>query len=214
MTDQRTFRGIDLISKIIEFIRMTPDPKEWNLSSLKSNPPRYILFQQINSLISAFLKKKTETPLLKDNPDLTIKSVLSGDFINQQKIEDYEKTYQFITHFVIEHGTRVYEPSTYGFSLYDLGSAFRFLIDYKRQLTSLIRFNSGWLAVSGRIDPLSFTMVLTNSISDNLYDKYSDLDKALELFTNPKGLSFTEEELIAKYNYPTENLFDVNFEWA
>ncbi|MGZ3834290.1 MAG: hypothetical protein ACXVB0_12255, partial [Mucilaginibacter sp.] len=78
----------------------------------------------------------------------------------------------------------------------------------KRQIRNLLTFNSGWLEASSTTS--LFSIFLTNSISNNLIGKYDELDKALELFINPKSLIFTEEELIAKFNFPTEDLSSID----
>jgi hypothetical protein len=54
--------------------------------------------------------------------------------------------------------------------------------------------------------------MLTNSISSNLKDKYNDLDRTLELFINPKELLFTEKELVEKFNFPTEDLHQIDMD--
>lgn len=61
--------------------------------------------------------------------------------------------------------------------------------------------------------PASFTIHITDSISNNLTNKYKDLDKALELIINPNELIFTKEELIVRFNYPIDNLVDVDYEY-
>jgi hypothetical protein len=87
---------------------------------------------------------------------------------------------------------------------------FQQLITYKKELRRLLEFNSGWVEASSMTS--RFSIYLTNSITNNLKDKYSELDKALELFVNPRKLSFTEEELITRYNFPTDNLNEVDME--
>ncbi|MEO6850293.1 MAG: hypothetical protein ABI203_06510, partial [Mucilaginibacter sp.] len=51
-----------------------------------------------------------------------------------------------------------------------------------------------------------FSIQLTNSISNNLIGRYNELDTVIGLFIDPKSLTFTEEELITRFSFPTENL--------
>jgi hypothetical protein len=54
--------------------------------------------------------------------------------------------------------------------------------------------------------------MLTNSISSNLENTFEELDQTLELFINPKKLQFTEQELIDKYNFPKEDLHQIDLD--
>jgi hypothetical protein len=54
MEKSKTYNGIDLLDKILEFVTMTPNEREWNYKSLNSNQPRQIRLKQINSLLKAF----------------------------------------------------------------------------------------------------------------------------------------------------------------
>jgi hypothetical protein len=84
------------------------------------------------------------------------------------------------------------------------------LVRYKRQLVELFKFNSGWIEASSYSS--RFSIYLTDSITQNLEGKLSVLDRALELFINPKELAFTEEELVVKYKFPTENLREIDID--
>ena len=61
---------------------------------------------------------------------------------------------------------------------------------------------------------IKFTYWITDSISNNLLEKCTDLNKALELILNPKGLTFTEDVLIKKYNYPVDNLKEIDLDFT
>jgi hypothetical protein len=209
MTDKNEYTAIDLLDKVFDFIEMTPIKSQWSVSALKSNPPRLIRFKQIESLLNAFLTTESKSSLIdnvksffssKDQP--SIPSFLSGDFIKHREPSDYVSTIKFIKDFVKNNGT--YFDETREISLRELAFIFPKLVDYRRQLRSLLTFNSGWLEASSTGS--QFSILVTNSISKNLVDKYSDLDKSLELLINPKGLRFTEIELINRFHYPTENL--------
>ena len=55
-----------------------------------------------------------------------------------------------------------------------------------------------------------FYVDLTDSISSNLINKYDDLDHALELIINPGKLVFIERKLVEKFNYPTDDLHQID----
>ena len=216
MAQSKIYKGVDLLDKIFEFIAMTPNSAEWKSEALKSNPPRYIRFRQIESLVRAFLGQKENVGFIgkikgifNNEEILTIQNVLSGDFINERTISDYAELIIFIKEFVKE------KESIFGaereLSLGMLVMPYQQLIKYKQQLVGLLNFNSGWLESSSVTS--RFSIYLTNSVSRNLTEKFGDLDMALELFVNPKRLIFTEDELKAKYRFPTENLSDIDIDF-
>ena len=216
MTENKTYKGLDLLEKIFEFTAMTPDANQWNVSSLKSNPPRQIRLRQIQSLINAFFEQETKANLIDktialfqgDKNSLTISSILSGDFIKNRSVEDYTELIDLMKDIVTQKEGDIREERP--MHVMRLVMPYQSLVRYKRQLVELLTFNSGWLEASSYTS--RFSIYLTDEITRNLERKYSVLDKALELYINPKGLAFSEEELIAKYKFPTENLREIDMD--
>ena len=212
-----TYSGINLLDKIFEFTEMTPNPIEWNLKSLKSNPPRQIRLRQIESLLTAFCTINTNKNLLSkaksiffDNHKITIKSFLQGDFIKTRSIDEYSELIHFVIDFVknrVGDADRKRE-----IRIEELAFIFPILVDFKKQIRSMLTFNSGWLEASSDIS--LFSIYLTNSIAKELVGKYSELDYVIERVINPKGLVFTEEEMIDKYNFPKEDLNEVDIDFT
>jgi hypothetical protein len=164
-------------------------------------------------LIDAFFPKKTNIVenikkrfILQNSSK--IKSFLIGDYLRNKSITEYSeivnyiKSYPNINDF---HFDKIKE-----IDLERLIWVYQLLIDYKRLIRRIMTFNSGWLEVSSRL--LIFSIDLTNNISENLAGKYDELDKSLELLINPLNLSFTEENLIANFKYPKDNLKDIEME--
>lgn len=211
-----TYSGINLLDKILEFTEMTPNSAEWNLKSLKANPPRQIRLRQIESLLTAFCAMSTNENLLSkaksvffDNHKITIPSFLRGDFIKIRSIDEYWEITQFIKDFV---KTRVGDADRKReIRIEELVFTFPILIDFKKQIRRMLTFNSGWSEASSDIS--LFSIYLTNSIAENLTGKYNELDWVIERFINPKGLIFTEEEMIDKYNFPKEDLNEVDMDF-
>jgi hypothetical protein len=209
MTKAKTYKGLDLLEKVFEFIAMTPDANQWHVSSLKENPSRQIRLRQIQSLINAFLQQETNANFFdktmaffqRDKNSLGISSVLSGDFIKNRGVEDYAKLIDLMQEIVSQKEGELQEERP--IHIMQLVMPYQRLVQYKRQLFELSMFNSGWFEISTFAS--RFSIYLTNEIIRNLEGRYSALDSVLELFINPKGLTFTEEELIGKYKFPTES---------
>lgn len=216
MTETKTYKGLDLLEKIFEFTAMTPDANQWNVSSLKSNPSRQIRLRQIQSLINAFFGQETKASFIDktialfqgDKNSFTISSILSGDFIKNRSIVDYTELIKLMQETVKQKEGDVQEERL--MHVMRLVMPYQRLVRYKRQLVELCTFNSGWLEASSYTS--RFSIYLTDAITQNLEGKYPGLDRALELFINPKGLTFSEEELVAKFRFPTENLQEIDME--
>lgn len=210
MTETKTYKGLDLLEKIFEFTAMTPDANQWKVSSLKANPPRQIRLRQIQSLINAFVGEETKVNFIEkikvliqgEKNIVAISSILSGDFIKVSSIEDYSELIELMKGIVIQKEGEINEERP--MHVTRLIMPYQSLVRYKRQLVELFTFNSGWLEASSYTS--RFSIYLTDAITLNLEEKYSLLDRALELFINPRGLIFTEEELVAKYNIQLRTL--------
>jgi hypothetical protein len=73
----------------------------------------------------------------------------------------------------------------------------------------LLDFNGGCYEASG----LSYFAIQLTSASAHSIDTH-DLDDVLECIVNPNALSFTEEELIANYQFPSEAEYrETQLEW-
>lgn len=208
-TSVKKYSAIDLLDKVFEFIEMTPNPNEWNLQALKSNPPRQIRFRQIDALFNAFFIEESNRDLLSKamskfskQRKISIESFLNGNFLKTRTIDSYSNLVEFIKDF-LETGTENIDQSK-EIRIEHLVFIFPKLIDFKKHIRNLLTFNSGWLEAN-TITSL-FSIQLTNSISNNLIGRYNELDTVIGLFIDPKSLTFTEEELITRFSFPTENL--------
>jgi len=216
MEQTKTYKGIDLLNKIFEFTEMTPDSGKWNLKAVRDNPPRYIRLQQIESLLRAFFEKKEPTGFLektktffKGSFKATIDTILSGEFIKERTTEDYAELITFMKNTIEEkEGTK---DATIDIDVTKLVMPFKQLVKYKRQAKNLLTFNAGWLEAGSFTS--RFSIYLTNSVSSTLADKFGNLDKTLELFINPQHLSFTEDELKARFGFPLNKPSDIDMDY-
>jgi hypothetical protein len=216
-TSIKTYSAIDLLDKILEFTEMTPNSTQWNLKSLKSNPPRQIRLQQIEALVNAFCVAELNQNLLNkaksifsNDQKISIESFLRGDFIKSRNVIEYLDLTQSIKDFVKTKTNNV--DQTRDIRIEQLVFIFRQLIDFKRKIRNLLTFNSGWLEASS-VTSL-FSIYLTDSISNELTGKYNELDNVIEQLINPKNLTFTQEELIDKFDFPIANLNDIDMDFA
>jgi hypothetical protein len=212
MNASRSYKGIDLMEKVIEFAKMTPNPALWKEGLLKESPPRYIRLRQINALIHAIFTQKPKTffgkakHLFATSRMPTVKTLLSGAFIKGRDVSAYEEFIALMKATVREKEGRLGETGEFDHK--QLITVYQRLLQYKKQLMDLLLFNADEPTPSPI--GLRYTVYLTNAVSDNFEGKYAMLDEALTLLLDPCKLSFSEEELQTEYNYPKEDLEEVD----
>jgi len=212
METSKTYNGIDLLNKVLEFVAMTPNDREWNYKSLSHNKSRLIRFQQIKSLVNAFSlnieRSKYEGTSNYFNPDLKaeIKSILKGDFLKGNKMEDYDELNNVVSQFLKQNNYNLDRP----IKMTELNFIYPKMVNFKSKLLELKDFNSGFLEANSSFT--IFHIMLTNFISSNLINNSNDLDNVLELLINPKRKSFTEKELIEKFGFPSDDLNEIDID--
>jgi hypothetical protein len=208
----KQYTAVDLIEKIIDFTKMTPNPKLWKEGLLKESPPRYIRIRQINALTKAIFSQRSNNFLGKAKSLLlmdqlpSIKDLQSGSFIKGRNIRDYEGIIAMIKTSVRDNEGQLGETGE--ISHKHLINVYLRLMKYKKQLLDLLHFNDDE-STSAPIG-IRFTVYLTNQVSNSFEGNYSILDEALGLIIDPNSLTFTEEELQAEYNYPKEDIREVD----
>ena len=91
--------------------------------------------------------------------------------------------------------------------LQDLCFNYRDLVEYKIKLNMLLNFNAGIMEISY---PFSFSPIISSDISENI--KYDKLDKFLSTVIDPENRIFSRDQLIKDYNYPKEDVYDMELE--
>jgi hypothetical protein len=212
MNTSKLYTAIDLIEMIIEFTKMTPNPKLWKEGLLHDSPPRYIRIRQINALTKALFTNRQNNflgrakSLLMLNGMPTITDLLSGSFIKKRNIRDYEYIIELIKTTVQEAEGRLGETGEITHK--HLLDVYQRLLSYKKQLIDLLHFNDG--ESTSRPIGIRFTVYLTNEVSRSFEGQLTRLDEALGLFIDPSSQAFTEEELQLDYNYPKEDIQEVD----
>ncbi len=204
----KKYTAIELLEKVFEFIAMTPEEKDWNIKKLQSNKPRQVRLQQIEALLFAFgLFEDNEGKGMsasKSSVGNALNSLLYGDFINTLKEQHIEE----IDHYVTKHFNDPYFDRE--LSKGELRFIYQYMIKYRKQVYTMLRFNSGRLEAGGKM--VQYAIRLTSTITDNLNGKTEELDKLLDLIINPNQLSFTEQELIERFQYPDADLIDIDLD--
>lgn len=196
------YSALDLLQKIIEFTSMTPDTEDWTFKRQKFNDPRFIRLQQIMSLFWAFIPGLNSKEIRDD-----LENFYSGEFILTRKIDDYHKLINIIDYtisisdFGIGPKQEIYSDH--------LQFNYRDLLNYYIGMNKL-GHNSGIMEISY---PYFFSYIVTKSISDSMRMKVKELEVILCLFIDPFQRRYTMEELVKNFDYPEEDLFEIDLDW-
>ena len=83
------------------------------------------------------------------------------------------------------------------------------LMNYRIEIYRILNFNSGVLEASS----LGFrkAISLTSELNKDLFDKIEIIDKLLFEIINPEKLEFDENTLIKEYNFPKDDLDEIEY---
>ena len=204
MTNSSTYTALDLLKKVIDLTNMTSDSTEWSFEKQQDNPPRLLRLQQIQSLMKAFV------PGLAPVKDIgqSIEDFYSGDFITHQPMEKYASLVEEIEKTIV--GSKFSKARKKEVSAIHLQSNYRDLMDYYLKLNALLNHNKKYLEISY---PYLFPYIVTDGISTSISSNALIISTLLASFIDPQEQSFTEDELISQFNYPTEDLLDLDLDW-
>ena len=190
---------------------MVPNSNKWDESSLKWNQTRLIRFRRLNALLKAFELTRTEKQknslwtILSGNKkvkesELTkneIEPFLRGDFIHKRESTEYPRIQELI------EKEKSFESDSFNKSR-DIYSFYHHLMKYRIKIDEVLGHNSGVLEASS----LGFrsAISITSEFNNDLYRKIEEIDKILFTIINPKNLTFEEDILIKKYEFPKEDL--------
>ncbi len=193
--------AITLIYNILDLERLLPNIDDWELEKQKGNPPRYVRLQQIDALFKVF------TPSYYKDGDIVtgVWNFMEGQFILSRGINEYNKVIKVMDK-EINASDRSFEKEVW--DLYHIQHNYRDLLRFKKSISQVKSHNSGMMEMSY---PYFYSYLASNKILDKI--NCDEIDKFLSLVIDPLGRSFTVEELIRDYNYPKDNLGDIDFDW-
>jgi hypothetical protein len=205
MKNSPTYTALDLLDMVIEFTGMTPDSKDWDFKIQKNNTPRFVRLEQIMALMWAFVPEM----LGKEEEGKSIENFYTGDFIlHRHPLKDYASLQEEIQ-MTIEK-SRFGRAEKREIDASDLQFNYRDLLNYYIKLKKLMGSNSGMIEISY---PYYFSYIVTSSVSNSIASQAGTIARLLVMFIDPKGLSFTKEEMIERYYYPEDDLLDLDIDW-
>ncbi|TXB66165.1 hypothetical protein FRY74_06220 [Vicingus serpentipes] len=184
-----------LIKRFAELSQLEPNINNWSTLNFKGNPPRLIRLKMIDSLLKALQLNCNYSELIK------------GNFINHIEI-DYHKLIELIGTEIPEISSIIdFEENSLAFGLPYM---FEGLLRYRLTFQSLKDVNAGVLMCRGMH---LAQVVLTNKITKDLEPHIELVDKIIGYLLNPRDINFPEKDLIDKYNFPDDDLLEIDIMW-
>lgn len=213
----------DLLDSVSDFVSMVPNQKEWNEKSLRRNPPRLIRLKRIIALFNAFEIKSAFEPAEEDcitDEDGMENFLKSLDIkINENEFNpltsEENRIYNFLEGYIKIDITSTDYPKTQAYIeeatdkkwdevKNDLFIFYENLIKYRIEIDRALRHNIRFIEANGAGSKAGIQFV--DDTNRELSKSLVRMDEILCEIINPRNLSFTQDILIRKYNFPTADL--------
>jgi len=193
----------ELLHLILEFRRMTPERAAWSLEAQRDNPPRLVRLRQIAALWRAFLGEGDGA----EDVGARLGNFLEGSFVLRRRLEDFAGILVEIDAAMSKRARHVPKRPL---ELEDLCANFTSLLQLRLKLDEVAKHNDGVLEVGYT---RCYPVLLAQSVAQEIAAPIEELDRVLALFIAPADRCFAEEDLVARFGFPTENLADIDFDW-
>jgi hypothetical protein len=199
--DSIQITGLTLIVKALELKGMTSGKSDWAFDKQKNNPPRLIRLQQIEILLKYFTPEIFKTGDIASGLD----DLLEGKFILLRDANKYKKLFTKMENIItLHHQIRKRRE----FSLNDLRDNYTNLLWFKQTVNNIFNWYSGVLLMGY---PYLYSFSLIDEFSKKIETKH--IDKFLSLVVDPLGRTITKDKLIQDFNYPAEDIYEVDMDW-
>ncbi|WP_345226368.1 hypothetical protein [Hymenobacter koreensis] len=198
----RIYSALDFIDMFLELKAMEPNHNNWSAENLKSNPPRYYRFKQLESLYRAL------------GITYAVQDFEKGDFVNLRYSEHYTILHSDLLQ--VFENQKLYneeiEAELKSISLRDVQRIFLGLWKFVQAVNEVEHFNSGVLE-AGSI-ALRYTIYNTRGyLSKHNMDRIRHIKLMLASIIDPEDKKITKQELVIKYTFPNVQLSEIDFDW-
>lgn len=238
-TEPLQITALTLIDKVLEFERITPEKSEWSLDKQKDNKPRFVRLKQIEVLLKYFVpeifeKKDIPSYLLKkqsilltdysnhrlleysipeifEKRDITsgLDDLLYGLFILRREAGIYENLFKIMDNVITSYPYYHYYPTKRReWNVFDLIHTYINVISFKKAINKISYWNNGIINMDYQS---SYSVIMTKKVRKQIDTKY--IDEFLSLVVDPFAKTVTMDELIQNFNYPADDLVEIDFEW-
>ncbi|GEM_PF-1967543 len=199
-----TYRAIDFLLKFYDLKGLSPDVARWQLSSFADNPPRYHRLRELQALMRAFG--------LKGHPS----EFSALHLVENRDIMDFQPILEDIKGYVRDSAHEKSNTSkdfkrlarTKEFYVMLLQSFLRF----SEEVRKLLEFNDGWQetsSIAGR-----YTIDKTSRLLKGIRLKeLEEIETLICSLIDPCHRVYTKSELVENYDFPEEDLADIDLDY-
>ena len=199
----------------------------WTLPQRVNSKPAKIRKKQIESLQEAFgLSKKYVNPLVQIkysivgsrekldrakhlNSLTTIEYLTRGEFLHDRPLEKNKE----IEERVIAMIKQLYPlaPEDRTSRPIDIGWMFNNLFSFRQEIYKVTYPNAGML--EGFSSGLLYSQYLQQKLKKVINNNLEEIDDTLWIILDPERRNLDKRELVEKYDYPDEDLVEIDLEW-
>lgn len=212
--------GLTLLEKVQE-LPMTFGKSGWSIKKENESTTHAIRIQQIRVLLSVFMGDCCNP----NDLDLSINSVLNGDFISQRKRNEEKTPNLFQTKIdyysslfkkmdeTIQSKRMRHSDECHSERHFWLKRNYCILLESKTTIERAVYFMMCWTGVSLELPPpLLYALKLTEEIKEMIH--LEKINEFLSLVIDPIGKIISRQQLIAENKYPEEDVYDIEFDEA
>jgi hypothetical protein len=188
-----------LVKYHLELNGLMPSEMDWPIELFKDNPPRYIRLKRFYALKKALGLE-----------NVSMNQFLGGEFITEDHYKVWDKIYFIVRK---EFNIPIEDYLSIHAIIPDLSSLpflFQYLFEFKKRHHQLMDTGRGVLMASNfYLTPLLIFKEITPKLQTDMHL----IDEILDLLTNPNQIQHSEEELNTLFDYPLDDLDEIDLDW-
>jgi hypothetical protein len=214
-----TWTTRNFLELVFDFVDLSPEQEDWNLSSLKDNPPRLIRLQRILSLLDAYGIKihgvsksfvNSEGVLVlnqesvEDEDDNHLQAFIEGNFIGIRTSEELQSAFSLLSQLKqLDSSEPLNRADAYFF--------FKTCLEYRLLVNHSNSYTSRFLAASP--NGLRTAIRTINAVNKEITNQLKEIDEILFRLINPMELTFDQKLLEDKYGFPPDDLDEIDWQF-
>lgn len=193
--------ALTLLETAADVQQMLPRAGEIPFIELQRNTSYTVRVAQLKVLIPLFIPEIAEIQHIEDQ----LEAIDSGNFILRRDISVYSKLIEDMDAILEKSVPRF--PKMQPWSILDIRNNFNYLKDYKEAVDKVLYYNAGILE-----SYYQFHHAILQVENSNRNIAITEINNFLSLCIDPSGCSFSKQYLIDNFNYPQEDIRDVDLE--
>lgn len=185
------FDARSLLDELFGLLSRQPDVATWTVAALGENPPRLIRLQRLTALFRAF-----ELPW-------DVPRFMKGGFVNVE--------HPAHAALIVQADRELGGHDDYWVRRDQLPEFFARLLEYRGTIDRALRFNSGVLEASGFY---AFAFERIEHVNAQVRTAVATIDDLLAALIAPDGRTFSYDQLVAQFAFPTDDLWEIDAEWV